>query len=96
MTQKELIDKIAKNIQLPREEVEKLLWTTSFILIRELSEGKNIEIPDFGNFEIKKREEKLLVYPVTKKRALFPPKLEVHFKQSYALAKKLNKFFKNE
>ncbi len=46
-------------------------------------------IPKFGTFEIKKRLERVVTIPSTKKRVLVPPKLVLNFKPVAAVKEKL-------
>ena len=42
-------------------------------MIAQFEEGEQVTIPDFGTFEVKKRLERVVVNPLTKKRQLDPP-----------------------
>ena len=48
-----------------------------------------IIIPGFGQFEPKKRKERLTVHPATGKRLLVPPKLVVSFRPSAVMKSNL-------
>lgn len=89
MKHKELIDNLAKKLDLPKAETEKLLEDTVSVFIEHLSEGTSIGLQGFGNFEVRKKEERISVHPVTQVRTLTPPKLVVNFKQSSILKEKL-------
>lgn len=89
MNHKELIGSIAAKMDLPKAEVEKLLDDTVSVFVKQLSEGTAIGIQGFGNFEIRKKEERISVHPGTQVRTLIPPKLVVNFKQSNILKDKL-------
>ena len=89
MNHKELIAKMAAKTKLSRQEVEGLLDATVSAFTQELGEGNTIGIQSFGNFEVRKKEERLSVHPATQIRTLIPPKLVVNFKQSNILKDKL-------
>lgn len=89
MNHKELVSSIAVKLNLPKNEVEKLLEETVAIFTEQLSEGNTIGLQSFGNFEVRKKEERISVHPVTRVRTLTPPKLVVNFKQSNILKDKL-------
>lgn len=56
-----------------------------------LSSGDIFSIPSFGNFEPRKRNERIMTNPSLKgKRFLVPPKLVVSFKPSTVLKNKIN------
>ncbi|HRZ97369.1 MAG TPA: HU family DNA-binding protein [Paludibacter sp.] len=89
MNHKELIAKIATKMSIPKQEVEKLLDATVEACTEQLGDGKTIGVHSFGNFEVRKKDERLSVHPATQIRTLIPPKLVVNFKQSNILKDKL-------
>ncbi len=89
MNHKELIAKIASKMNLPKQEVEKLLDATVEAFTEQLGEGKTIGVHNFGNFEVRNKDERLSVHPATQIRTLIPPKLVVNFKQSNIIKVKL-------
>jgi nucleoid DNA-binding protein len=96
MNYKDFIQKVSTQTTLTKEETEKLLETAINIFLEQLTENKSIGIQGFGTFELRKKEERIIVHPATKKRLLMPPKLTVHFKSSNVLKEKLNNQLKNE
>ena len=88
MNHKELIASMAAKMNAPKSVVEALLETTIGTCTELLSEGKTIGFQSFGNFEVRKKEERLSVHPATQIRTLIPPKLVVNFKQSSVLKEK--------
>jgi DNA-binding protein HU-beta len=89
MNNKELINAISAKADLTRQEVEHLLDVAVKVCSDELIDSKTIAFQGFGNFEVRKREERLSVHPATQIRTLIPPKLVVNFKQSNILKDKL-------
>ena len=89
MNHKELIASMATKLNAPKSVVEDLLETTVKIFTEQLVEEKTIGLQSFGNFEVRKKEERLSVHPSTQIRTLIPPKLVVNFKQSNILKDKL-------
>ena len=54
--------------------------------------GRNMDtvaIPGFGNFEAKKKAERVVLNPSNGKRMLVPPKIVLNFKVSNVLKNKL-------
>jgi DNA-binding protein HU-beta len=90
MNNKELIARLSDKSNLPKQEVERILDATIMAFTNMLVDEKTIGIHGFGNFETKKKEERLSVHPSTQRRTLIPPKLAVNFKQSSVLKDKLN------
>ena len=65
-------------------------------LYAEMVKNRSFEFPQrmmgwhaFGNFEVKKRLERVIVNPTTGQRMLVPPKLVVAFKPSQILKAKI-------
>lgn len=52
-------------------------------------EGNSVSLNNFGTFEVKKRMERIMVSPTTKKKMLVPPKLVLGFKPSVAMKERL-------
>jgi len=88
MNHKELIASLAAKMNAPKSVVADLLETTVKIFTEQLVEEKTIGFQSFGNFEVRKKEERLSVHPSTQIRTLIPPKLVVSFKQSNILKDK--------
>ncbi|HJV77763.1 MAG TPA: HU family DNA-binding protein [Paludibacter sp.] len=89
MNHKELIASMAAKLNAPKSVVADLLETTVATCTELLVEEKTIGFQSFGNFEVRKKEERLSVHPSTQIRTLIPPKLVVNFKQSNILKDKL-------
>lgn len=89
MNNKELIASMAAKMNAPKSVVEILLETTVTTCTELLVDEKTIGFQSFGNFEVRKKEERLSVHPSTQIRTLIPPKLAVNFKQSNILKDKL-------
>jgi DNA-binding protein HU-beta len=96
MNHKELIASMAAKLNAPKSVVADLLETTVVTCTELLVEEKTIGFQSFGNFEVRKKEERLSVHPSTQIRTLIPPKLVVNFKQSNILKDKLKNLQHNE
>lgn len=90
MNHKEFVSAIASRMNIKRQEAERLIEATVQVFTENLSAGNTIGINNFGNFEIKKKDERISVHPATQQRTLIPPKLVVNFKQSNTLKDKIN------
>lgn len=90
MNNKELITALSSRLKLSREEVSVMLETFTDSCKEQLVENNIIGIQGFGTFEVRKKEERISVHPVTQIRTLIPPKLVVSFKQSTILKEKIN------
>jgi len=89
MNHKDLSANLAAKLNLPSAEIEKLLEATVAVFSENLAGSATIGIQGFGNFEVRKKEERISVHPLTQVRTLSPPKLAVNFKQSNILKDKL-------
>jgi len=96
MNNTELVSKISSKINLPKKEVEELLNAVVKSFTQEFADGKSVGIQSFGNFEVRKRDERISVHPMTQVRTLIPPKLVVNFKQSNILKDKIKDLKTNE
>lgn len=65
--------------------------SNSFVkaLSENLDDENSLNVPGFGSFEVKKKLERVVVSPITKKRKLVPPKLALAFKPSSVLKDKI-------
>lgn len=80
MTNKELIQHVAKAADMSREDVQRLLDATVEVLSANMVDGLPTQIQGFGTFEVKQKNERLSVHPKTGVRTLTPPKMQVNFK----------------
>lgn len=89
MNNKEFISALSDRLEMTGKEVQKLTKTFTAELADKLEEGRTLTIQGFGNFEVKKKLERVVVTPNTKQRMLVPPKLVLGFKPSNILKDKL-------
>jgi len=54
-------------------------------------EGDSVQMANFGNFEVKKKLERVMVNPTTGQRMLVPPKLVLAFKPNPTWKDKIKK-----
>lgn len=96
MKHKDLLRSVAAKTNLSDNEVESWLQGATDIIKAELVAGNTISFQGFGAFEIRRKEERLSVHPVTKVRTLIPPKQVVNFKQSSTFKAKLKELLHHE
>lgn len=89
MNNKEYISSLASKLDIAASEAQKLTTALVEELADKLDEGNVLTIQGFGNFEVKKKLERVVVNPTTKQRMLVPPKLVLSFKPSNVLKDKL-------
>ena len=90
MTNKDLINSISSRTGMTKKHAGDLLDSTISIMLDELMQGKQIQILEFGTFEIRQKNERVSVNPITQKRTIVPPKQQLSFKLSPTLKEKLN------
>lgn len=89
MKHKELITAIAVKLDRSEAGVEKLLNAAVEVVKSRLADGQSVALQGLGLLEIKRKEERLSVHPMTKIRTIVPPKQVVNFKQSASIKSKL-------
>ena len=89
MNNKEYISQMAAKLDMNAKDVQKLTNTFISELADKMDDGSTLTVQGFGNFEVKKKLERVLINPTTKQRMLVPPKLALSFKASATLKDKL-------
>lgn len=85
MDNKTLIDNIASSTGESRDEVQALISQLTGIMAKCCLDMDIVIIPGFGQFEAKKRKERLTIHPATGQRLMIPPKMVVNFRPSGVL-----------
>lgn len=91
MTHKEFINNLAEQNAISPKEAQRLTDALIEVMADCLDDGDTITIQGFGNYEVKKKLERIIVNPNTKQRQLIPPKLAVAFRPSPVLKDKIKK-----
>lgn len=91
MKKSDIISILEKKFEyLPKREVERTIEKILHFFSQNLSQGKRIELRDFGTFSIKKRAERVGRNPSTGERIEIKKKVFIHFNPGKNLKKKLN------
>ncbi|MBQ3858307.1 MULTISPECIES: HU family DNA-binding protein [Segatella] len=97
MNNKEFITELAQRSGYNQRDTQKLVRTVIDEMTDHFAETDIVSIPSFGTFEVKKRLERIVVNPATKKRMLVPPKLVLGFKPVQSIKEQLkNASFEDE
>lgn len=96
MTSQELVAALAKRVQLTQKETADILESFISLFNSNLEQGNSINIQGFGMFETKKKNERISVNPVSKKKYLIPPKISVSFKPGQTIKDNLKKLTADE
>lgn len=89
MNNKEFVAELAQQTGYSQDDTQKLVRKVIDAMITEFEDGEVVAIPNFGTFEVKKRMERVVVNPTTKKRQLVAPKLVLGFRPVAAVKEKL-------
>ncbi|WP_243349297.1 HU family DNA-binding protein [Parabacteroides sp. FAFU027] len=96
MNNKELIGELARRLELTQAEAQALLEKTCKIMGKRFAEMDTLSIQGFGTFEVKKKQERLTIHPVSGKRLLVPPKLVLSFLTGKAFKEKIKDLHPDE
>ena len=96
MKNKELIAEMANRSGWTMKEVSDVLADLSVLISSRLVDNDTICFPGFGQFEVKKKAERISVNPANGKRYLVPPKLVPVFKPGMTIKNRLKNLENNE
>ena len=85
MNNREFIEELSAKLQLDTKETQRIVNSMVDSMATLRDEGNEIGVAGFGTFEVKKKNERIIVHPSTGKKMLVPPKLALNFKQSNIL-----------
>lgn len=91
MTNKEFITVLAQKNQMLPNHCQKMINELADTIVSALDqEDSEVAVAGLGNFEIKKKAERVMANPSTGKKMLVPPKLSLIFKMSPTYKNKIN------
>jgi DNA-binding protein HU-beta len=91
MTNQELVATLAKRLGWTQRQASETLESAVSVISSNLGEGNSINIQGFGQFETKKKGERISVNPVSKQRFLIPPKITPAFRPGQSIKDNLKK-----
>ena len=89
MINKDFIQALSRATNTSAKDTTKLVDSFLQLMADKLDDQNVLNIPNVGSFEVKKKTERIVVSPVTKKRKLVPPKLVLTFRAASNLKDKL-------
>lgn len=89
MDYKTFVEILSKKINADRQETAEMTEALGQVITECALAGDTVTFPGFGNFEPKKKNERITVHPATGKRMLVPPKITLQFKPSTLLKQKV-------
>lgn len=90
MDNKTFLTHLAKRLNRETAEVTALTDGLCTVIKEAGANLDSIAIPGFGTFKAEKKDEEIVTDPSTGNRSLYPPKIEMTFRPSVVLRKKLN------
>lgn len=96
MKNKELVSELAKRMGWTQQEVTGMMAALSTVVGTRLIDNDTLYFQGFGQFEVKKKDERISVNPMTGKRYLVPPKLSPVFKPGTTIKNRLKALKENE
>ena len=89
MNNKEFISALSQKESLLQRDTQKLVNLLVAELTSQFENGSTLAVQNFGQFEVKKKLERVVVNPSSGQRMLVPPKLVLTYKPSSLLKDKL-------
>lgn len=80
VTKKELVERLADQSGLKRQDVRRVVQGFLDEVINELSRGNRLEFRDFGIFDVRERAERIAQNPKTLERVTVPAKRTARFR----------------
>ena len=82
MNNKEFIAELSRRLGYTVKDTSSLMVALVAEMTEELEDENVIAIQNIGSFEVRKKQERVVVNPATLQRMLVPPKLVINFKPS--------------
>ncbi len=96
MKNKELVTELASRLGWPQAEVTEMLAAFSAVMSSALVDNDTVYLQGLGQFEVKKKAERISVNPANGKRYLVPPKLVPSFKPGTTVKNRLKALSSDE
>ena len=90
MNNRELIAKVASQLKITQTETMDIAEDFAKAVTNHLVKNNIVHFQGFGTLDVRKKEKRISVNPVSGKRTLIPPKLAIGFKMSNTLKDKIN------
>ena len=88
MNNKEFQTELAQRLSFSQKRSAELMKGYVDTLVQQLVDTDELPFFSMGTFEVKQKEQRIIVNPLSKKRMLVPPKLVLNFKPSAKLKNK--------
>jgi len=91
MNNKDFLNQLAGKTNMSIAETKEMTNAFINIFADHAEDGTTYSIQGFGNFEVKKKLERIVVNPSSRQRMMVPPKLVLTFKPSMTVKDKFKK-----
>ena len=91
MTKAELVDEVARVVQLTKKQAETIVNIVFDSIVDSLRSGQKIELRGFGSFRVRRRRSRLGRNPKTGEKVEVPSKKIPYFKPGKELKELINK-----
>lgn len=89
MNNKEFIAELSRRLGYTVKDTSSLMVALVAKMTEELEDENVIAIQNIGSFEVRKKQERVVVNPATQQRMLVPPKLVINFKPSTSFKERM-------
>ncbi len=89
MNNKEFITEMSRRLGYTAKDTSSMMSALVAEMTDVLEDENVISIQGIGSFEVKKKQERVVVNPATQQRMLVPPKLVINFKPSASFKEKM-------
>ena len=89
MNNKEFIAELSRRVGYTVKDTSSLMVALVAEMTEELEDENVIAIQNIGSFEVRKKQERVVVNPATQQRMLVPPKLVINFKPSTSFKERM-------
>ena len=89
MNNKEFIAELSRRLGYTVKDTSSLMVALVAEMTEELEDENVIAIQSIGSFEVRKKQERVVVNPATQQRMLVPPKLVINFKPSTSFKERM-------
>lgn len=90
MTKADLVEEVAKTVEVPKKDAEKIVKTVFESVTNALHRGEKIELRGFGSFRLRERKSRIGRNPKTGETVNVPSKKVPYFKAGKELKELIN------
>lgn len=90
MTKADLVEEVAKQVEVPKKDAEKIVKTIFDSITTALHRGEKIELRGFGSFRLRERKARIGRNPKTGETVNVPSKKVPYFKAGKELKEIIN------